>query len=225
MTSRPKTLLLTRPDAQSRAFLDDCEAQLGRSIPTVVSPLLRIVPVGDIPDLDTYDTIVLTSGNGVRRLGDKLAGRSVVTVGENTATLAESLGASAKAHGENVEAFLAATPNLGRALFCRGTHSRGNLASRLNEAGQSVDEAVLYDQVAQTLSDAAQSLLTDGAPIVAPVFSPRSAALLAAYDVLSPVQLLAISQSAAEAWTGSAEVRIAAHPTAAAMRQLVIEAF
>lgn len=226
MDDTPATLLLTRPEPQSRAFLADCEAHLGRSIPVVISPLMRIEPMGDVPDLERYATIILTSGNGVARLGSALSGRHVVTVGERTAALAREHDAEAKHLDDDVEGFLenAATVR-GPALFCRGVHSRGDLAKRLAERGIEVEEAILYDQVAEPLTNAARLLLAGSLPVVAPVFSPRSAKLLSSHRIAAPLTLLAISQATADAWTGGGEVLVAERPNAAAMRALVTKAF
>lgn len=220
------TLLLTRPEAQSQAFLGLCEARLGRRIPVVLSPLMRIEPLGDLPELDRFATIVVTSGNGVKRLGSALAGRQVRTVGTGTAGKARDLGAEARALGENVDAFLAHVHDIsGPVLVVRGVHSRGNLASRLAEAGHEVEEAVLYDQVAVPLNSAARGLLAGSSPVVAPVFSPRTAQLLAATTIEAPLTVIAISPAAAEAWRGVGKVRVAERPDAEAMCDLVGQAF
>lgn len=224
MAHPPATLLLTRPDPQSRVFLADCEAEAGRSLPVVISPLLRIEPVGPMPDLDRYDTIVVTSGNAVRRLGAALSGMRVVTVGEKTAALAREHGADAEALGEDVEAFLGRAGTIdGSIVLCRGVHSRGDVADRFQRVGKDVDEAIIYDQIAEPLTDEALDLLTGDAPVVAPIFSPRTAGLLAANPITAPLTLLAISQATAEAWDKGGTVRIAERPDAKAMRALVRE--
>ena len=226
MDDTSATLLLTRPEPQSQAFLAECEAEMKRRLPVVISPLLRIENIGDIPDLDNFDTIILTSGNGVARLGPALAGRRVFTVGERTAALARAHGAEASALGENVEAFLDhATEIKGKALFCRGVHSRGELAARLVSGGVEIEEAVLYDQVAVPLSNAASLLLTGEDPVVAPVFSPRTARLLSASLITAPLTVLAISPATAKAWTSRGRILIAETPDAFAMRGLVTQAF
>lgn len=220
------TLLLTRPEPQSRAFLSECESELNRRLPVVISPLLRIEPAGEVPDLTLYDTVVITSGNGVARLGASLSGRHVVTVGDRTAELARGQGADATALGENIEAFLRKADHLtGRVLVCRGVHSRCELAARLREQGADADEAILYDQVACPLSTAASLLLTGEAPVVAPVFSPRTAKLLSTCLVTAPMTVLAISTATAESWTAGGRVLIADQPDAASMRKLVAQAF
>lgn len=212
------TLLLTRPEPQSRAFLADCETVLNRRLPVVISPLLQIEPVGELPDLDRFQTVILTSGNGVERLGPALGGRRVLTVGERTADLARVQGAAAHSLGENVEAFLkSATEVKTPAIHCRGVHTRGGLADRLN----GVDEAILYDQVAVPLSKAAQRLLTGDAPVVVPLFSPRTAKLLSSTQVSAPVIVLAISDATAGEWMAGGDIRVAERPDRHAMCAMV----
>ncbi len=226
MDDTSTTLLLTRPKPQSETFLAECETEVGRRLPVVISPLLKIEPVGDMPDLDAFDTIVLTSSNGVARLGSALAGRIVVTVGKKTAALASQQGAKAAVLGESVDAFLAAQYAFkGRVLFCRGKHSRGDLANRLRQRSVNVEEAVIYDQVGQPLDSRARELLVGDGLVVAPVFSPRSARLLAANPITAPISVLAISSAVAAAWNGPGNILVASHPDANHMRQMVQEAF
>lgn len=222
MDETPPTLLLTRPKPQSEAFLVACEAMLDRRLSAVISPLLRIEPMGDVPDLTAFDTIIVTSGNGVERLKDHLAGRYVVTVGEKTAALAREHGAEAVALGENIAAFLGNADQIrGGALLCRGVHSRGDIVQSLTDRGIKAEEVILYDQVGQALSAAALQLLSGDAHVIAPVFSPRSAKLLSAYTFTAPLSVLAISDATKDAWEGTGEVRVAVRPDAESMLHLV----
>lgn len=226
MREAEPTLLLTRPEAQSKAFLNICETRVGHRLPVVISPLLRIEPVGDIPDLGRYGTIVATSSNAVERLGEALSGRTVRTVGEKTAERARKFGAKAEALGENVELFLAAASDVtGPVLVARGVHARGNVAEVLRGFGLEAEEAVVYDQVAQPLTRAARLLLDGSTPVVAPLFSPRSAALLARQHISAPLTLVAISETTADEWTGKGVVQIAERPDAEAMCAMVVKAF
>lgn len=229
MTDPEPTLLLTRPEDQSKAFLAACEARAGRRLPAIISPLMRVVPTGFTPDLDAYETVILTSGNGVRRLSElaSLRGRSVATVGEKTAELARSAGAEARALGEDVESFLEPGEAIrGPAIFCRGVHSRGDLAGRLRARGLKVDEAVIYDQIALPLSCAARQLLAGKAPVVAPVFSPRTAALLKEHgDISAPLIIIAMSPAIADALGEGANIEVARHPTSEAMQAAVLAHF
>ena len=218
------TLLLTRPEAQSTSFLASCERRLGQRIPAVISPVMDIIPVAGPPDLNEFATIVAASGNAVRLLGDGLEGRIVLTVGEATAALARGFGAQAKALGETAESFLERIEEVTfPAIVCRGRHARCNLAERLSAQGVTTADAVLYDQVPRPLSRAAHALLAGSAPVVAPVFSPRSARLLSCHPATAPVIVLAISGAARAAWRGDAEFRVARHPTAESMCDLVVD--
>jgi uroporphyrinogen-III synthase len=88
------------------------------------------------------------------------------------------------------------------------------------------ETAVVYDQVALPLSDEARTLLsTPLRSVLLPLFSPRSARLVrAAVDAIAAeVRPLAMSDQVAEAWgTAGPIVKVAAEPTAAAMRALVL---
>ena len=186
---------------------------------------MRIEPVGPVPDLDQYETVIFTSGNGVRRLGNILKGRRVATVGEATAKLAQSLGADAACHGETLADFLSRVEYLpGRTLYCRGVHSRGNMAEALNERGFDVEEAVVYDQVAVSLTAEAQEILVGKSKVSVPLFSPRSARLLSEYTITADVTVVAISHQAAEAWQAGGRTLIAEKPTAEAMCRAVLDA-
>ena len=216
------TLLLTRPQQQPDTFLSDVNQHLGRSVPALISPLVRIESVGQTPDLDEFATIILTSGNTVWQLGQALKNRNVVTVGDKTARLARAWGADANALGENVVSLLKQSEQIRPpALYCRGRHSRGDLARNLEELGVTVEEVVLYDQVAQPLSQAARKLLNSRAPIIAPVFSPRSAKLLSEEKITAPIKILAISAATKSAWRGPGDVVVADRPDALHMLQLV----
>ena len=218
------TLLLTRPEAQSTSFLADCERRLGRRIPTVISPVMNIIPVAEPPDLNEFAVIVAASGNAVRLLGGNLESRIVLTVGEATAALARGFGARAKALGETAETFLERIEEVTcPAIVCRGRHARCNLADRLSAQGVTTVDLVLYDQVPCPLSQAAHALLAGSSPVAAPVFSPRSAELLSCYAATAPMIVLAISNAAKAAWRGDAEFRVAKHPTAESMCDLVVE--
>ena len=219
------TLLLTRPEPQSKAFLALCEKRVGHQISAVISPVIDIEPLGEPPDLDGFETVILTSGNGVRRLAADLADRTVVTVGEQTAALAREFGAEARALGQDVDDFLNRAGTIrGPALFCRGVHSRGDLAPRLAALGLEVTEAVVYDQKSRPLSPDARTLLSARTPLIAPVFSPRSAALLSRYPINAPFLVLAISDAVKTAWKSGGDIRVAEAPTQAAMCDLVARA-
>ena len=223
------TLILTRPADRAQAFLALCEARLGRRIPAIISPVIEIVPFGDIPDLTEFDTLIVTSASAVSRLADEglLGGRRVATVGERTAALAKSSGASATCLGENVETFLERVDQLsGPCLHLRGVHSRGDLALNVSKAGVPCAEAVIYDQIQRPLSSAARSAIAGQGRAILPLFSPRTAELLSsAAEAGTNASIIAMSDAVAAAWRGGGDVKIAQEPTNDAMCDMVIAAF
>ena len=229
MDDEGATILMTRPAGRSEEFLSLCEARAGRRLPAVVSPIIEIVDEDPVPDLSLYRTVIVTSGAAVRRIAEdgQIAGRRLVTVGERTAELARQFGADAHALGETAEAFLS---NRGEvvppAILCRGVHARGDLANRLGASGIPCDEAVVYDQDALPLSSAARALLSGTERVVIPLFSPRSARLVAmAATVAAPTTVIAMSGAVADAWDRAGDIRVARNPTADAMADLVLACF
>ncbi len=221
MTDTQTTLLLTRPERDSAEFLDALRDRLGRDVPAIISPVLRIEPVGEIGDLSEFETIIATSRNAVMLAGRKLEGLEVATVGTRTAEAAVQFGARVTCLGEDVESFLGNTGKLkGPAIYLRGVHSRGNLADRARDAGVLVEERVIYDQIAQELSAEAQALLASGNAIV-PVFSPRTAALLSGNRIALNVMVFAISEATAASWRGGGKICVAPDPDRNAMLDLV----
>ena len=102
-----------------------------------------------------------------------------------------------------------------------GEETRGDVASRLRQAGIDVCSAVVYRQVPQALDQAAKAVLATGAPVIVPLFSPRSAALFS--QTLPPdraaLWVVAISPATAGALAGFVPQRlqIARSPEAPAM--------
>ena len=229
MDDTSPTLLLTRPKAQSEAFLAACEALADQRLPAVISPLLAIEPVGELPDLQDIDVIFVTSGHAVRRLGDAglLRGRKVAAVGEVTAELARQFGADSVCLGADVESAIRRADILnGRVLYARGRHVRLPILPAFVAKGIQATEQVVYDQIAQPLSNAARQLLASGGKVVAPVFSKRSAELLvAATEPNRPSHFVAISDSVAAQCPGTSEIAIADASTAEAMCRATVGQF
>ncbi len=224
MTDPRPPLLLTRPRAQSVRFGRAVRARLG-PVTLVISPLLEIVPRPD-PVPAGWRAAVLTSENGAKALAARgeVAGRTAYCVGDRTAAAARAAGMRAVSAGGAAGELLAllrqAAPE-GPLLFAHGAETRGGVAEGLAEAGFEVLEAVLYDQRPQPLTAQARALLDRPGPVVAPLFSPRSAALLAeaARPVAAQVTVAALSPAVAEAWGGASQV--AARPDAKAILDLL----
>ncbi len=156
-----------------------------------------------------------------------LEGQNAATVGEATADLATGYGADARALGADLVTFLANSGDIADpCLHLRGSHTRGALAAQLVLAGKDASEAIIYDQLAMPPTRAAQALIAGTDPIIAPVFSPRSAELLSRFlGQRTGVTIIAISSAAAEASGITANVQIATAPTVEAMTAATVAAF
>ncbi|GKY86502.1 uroporphyrinogen-III synthase [Sinisalibacter aestuarii] len=210
------TLVLTRPEAQSR----EIAAALGGSVPVIVSPVMRIAAAGPVPRLDGYAGVILTSANAldfVPRLDDVPAW----CVGVRTADAARAAGADLRLVATDAEEFIARFDGAGPLLHLRGEHARGKIAERLSLAGTETDEAVIYRQERLPLSGAALAALSGAAPVILPLYSPRSARLVGAQiDRVGPnVGVIAMSPAVAQAWndeTGG-DAAVVDTPTGTAM--------
>lgn len=215
--------LLTRPAWQGMRFA----AALRRRFPdveVVESPLLS--PVLMQPDLPggLFDAVVFTSETGVASAGPYRGRlpRLAFCVGDRTAQAAREAGFDARSAAGDADALVALLVHLrlGRLIHLQGQDSRGDVALRLNAAGVETFGVVTYRQEAQPLTAQAQTLLRGSMPVLAPVFSPRTARLLsqAAQDARAPIWLAALSEAVAEAARMPTQrCIVAARPNADAM--------
>jgi uroporphyrinogen-III synthase len=226
----PPILLLTRPAAQSARFLEQCEAALGHPVEAVVSPVMAIVPRQLDHDPTGLAGVILTSENAVAALGDAPwgAGLRAWCVGRQTAEAAAAAGfdpVSADGDAAGLVALVLSDPPKGPLLHLRGAHVADDIAARLTDAGVPTEAVVIYDQVAQPLTEAARRCLSaSDRPVLLPLFSPRSACLVrdAVAEIGPSVIPLAMSARVAAAWGASPSVAmIAREPTANAMLSLV----
>ncbi len=220
-------LLLTRPEAQSRAFA----ATLADAGPfrLVISPLIGIAPTGALPDMDGFRGLIFTSVNGVaayRALGGPPL--PAFAVGEATAEAARAAGMTALAadgFAETLIAILKERRPPGPLLHIRGRHARGDVAARLTAAGLPVATAILYEQPALPPTPEARAALSGPETIVAPVFSPRTGALFSELEVQAPLLVAAMSEAVAKALAPlhKQDLKIASRPDSASMRELVAD--
>ena len=229
-------LLLTRPRAQSERFAAALEGGLA-ALPRVISPLIEIVPQPLPLDPSPFATFIFTSENGVASFAAQspLRDRPAWCVGPRTAAAAAEAGfavRSAEEAGGNAEALIGmlrtarpATP----LLHLRGAHAVTDLAGRLRAEGLACDEAVVYAQKECPPTPEAMGVLAGPVPVLVPLFSPRSAGLVAQAverarraGPVAPLHAVAISDAAAERWRrgGAGEdawVVVAARPDAQGM--------
>lgn len=169
--------------AQSRRFAQELAGVT--DLPVVISPLMA--PVFLAPPLPEgpFRAVILTSETGAQVAGTLCAALPGLAycVGARTAEAARAAGFEAiVAGGDAAElvATLSGGDETGPLLHLRGRDSRGEIAGTLTKRRIVTHEAVIYDQQEQPLSDEARGLLAGDAPLIVPLFSPRSAVLFAA---------------------------------------------
>jgi uroporphyrinogen-III synthase len=226
------TLLVTRPAAASRRFLGQLRASLP-GIRSLTSPLVAIHPVAADLTGPRPDAVILTSEQGARAAAGAGLPRGLVAycVGAQTARAAAQAGFAAEQAGpdaDSLAAHLLGRLAPGQVLWhLRGAEVRGEVAARLRAAGHRVNDPVVYRQDAQPLTRAALRLLSGRGPVVAPVFSPRTGAILAAQGPFAaPLHLVAFSPAVAEALAplARASLVISERPDAAAMVSATVRA-
>lgn len=219
------TLLLTRPEEGGARFADAARARFGAAFDLVVAPLL--VPAFLSPDLPTGARgVIFTSPTGVAAFARLTLDRTLPAwcVGTRTAEVARDAGFLAEALGGNAvglcAALIARRPPA-PLIHARGVDVTGDIAQRLGAAGLLTVEVVVYAQVFQPLTVAAEVALRGVGPVVAPLFSPRSARLMvdAAAQATAPIWVVAMSRAVADAAAPLSPARmvVADAPTAAAM--------
>lgn len=230
MVSSPPVLLMTRPQPAGRHFADTLAPGLRAGLTVCLSPLIGIAPRRDPVEIGDARGLIFTSANGVRAAAGLIGGRDLPSycVGDATAQAARAAGwDKAQATGADADALVAALlrdPPPGPLLHLRGAHARGDAAGRLAAGGLPARAVTVYDQPALTLTDAARAHLAGRAPVLVPLFSPRSARLFAAqHGGAAPLYLQAMSPAVAAELRGlpAEALEIAEAPTGAAMRLLV----
>ena len=195
-------LLMTRPVAASQAFVADVHAALGRTTDHLISPLMQIVPL-PMADNTHHSGLVFTSAHGVQAARDAgvATDQTAWCVGVQTGQAARKAGFHAiVADGDASGLIDLITRHMptGPLLHLRGQHSVGDVADRLTAAGVPTISTVVYDQRALPLSSAAKDLLGGTRPVVIPLFSPRTATMLATQGpYLAPLNVIALSEQVA----------------------------
>ncbi len=200
--SRPLATLLTRPQPQSDRFAAALVARFGPRLTITNSPLIAPAFLSPTLAKRPYSALILTSETGAQSVAHhpNLPSRAYC-VGHRTAQTARSLGLTAlSADGDagDLIALIRAAAESGPLLHLRGVDARGDIAATLSAAGIPTDQSITYDQRPQPLSAAARALLDGANPVLLPLFSPRTATLLAAQGPFR-APLLVASLSAAVA--------------------------
>jgi uroporphyrinogen-III synthase len=224
-------LLMTRPQEASDRFVAALPAALRARLNIVVSPLLDIVTTATEIDMGDARGLIFTSVNGVAAAAGLTGRRDLPChcVGDVTAAAARAAGWQARAVGDNAEAMIAALiadPPPAPLLHLRGAHGSGDVAGRLTDAGIPTRLHAIYDQPLLPLSAPALALLDGTDPVIAPLFSPRTARHFAGLARgRAPLFLAALSPAVAEPLETLAfrALDVAIRPDAASMVPLIAD--
>jgi uroporphyrinogen-III synthase len=225
--SHTPVILLTRPEAQSARIAAELRTRFPE-VRVVVSPLIEPrLMVPEIPARD-WQGVIFSSETAVmsaRRIvadGMRLPGRAFC-VGRQTARLAVEAGfdaMSADGDAEDLIDLVRRSAPTGPLLYLRGAEARVDVAERLSMGGLDTVSAVVYTQEERPLTAEAVAVLGQADVVIAPVFSPRTGAILARevkrIGSLGPLAVVAISAAAGEAFAAES-VTIALTPDAPAM--------
>ena len=218
-------ILVTRPEPQAARFCSELRDYLGGEIEVINSPVMQVAfRTVSLPQRG-FVALVLTSETSVKALARwKTASNTLpgfaYCVGDHTADSARNFGLevlSAQGGAVDLLELIKNHPPLGPILFVRGADSAGDLAKQLRLAGIETDELIAYHQEPLPLSAAALQRLNAASAIVAPVFSPRSAALLATElgesGLQTPIVVVAMSDAVVKAALALNPIRTVVAPS------------
>ena len=215
-------ILLTRPRPQSEALAETLRAAGAERI--LISPLIEIAWGERLPEVP--GGAILTSGNAVRAwsaLGGQ-SGLPAWIVGSGTAAAARAAGFDVRGVAPDAAALAAMVPaNAPPLVHLRGAVQRTDLAGALRRRGVAASDAVIYRQEARPLTTPALAML-GGGPVLAPLYSPRTAALLRSacpVDRLAHLRIVALSAAVA-AESPVPPVRVADTPDGPAMLRAIL---
>ncbi|MEH7827716.1 uroporphyrinogen-III synthase [Gemmobacter denitrificans] len=225
--SRAPVVILTRPAAQSARFTADLLARWP-GLRVITSPVIapEFLPLADLPPVSA---VIFTSETGVAAMAQRRADLPdrAYCVGARTAAAAQAAGFDTRSADGDAEALfrliVTHEPRPGPLLHLCGEDRRGDLAERLTHAGYQAGAQVVYAQRALPLGPQARAALAGADPVLLPVFSPRSARILAqelqAPAPRAPYGIAAISAAAAAPFASLPpnRLKIAERPDAAAM--------
>lgn len=222
------SILVTRPRPAADRFADRVRDRLGKDYPVVVSPLIGIETIEDaVQAVTRFGALVITSAHAVPVLAglEGASDRPCYCVGAATACAARAAGLDPIDGGGTAEMLLrriVADAPRGPILYLRGEHVASDLARGLSDAGLETHQAIVYRQLPRPLSGAARKLLSGAAPVVVPLFSPRTARLFfETVDLRAPLLVATISRNVAANVPAGVQCHIACRPDADAMLEAV----
>jgi uroporphyrinogen-III synthase len=219
-------LLMTRPKESAQRFLDRFSSPLMTGARVIFSPLIEIVPLASDQSFLTDYVAIFTSENGVR-FGPAAEGRTAHCVGDVTAQAAAQAGwyvGEVKPTADDLVSRLVERQVTGLLIHFSGVHRRGDIAERLTHADIATSAVTVYDQRASDLTTEAKDALAGSVPVIAPLFSPRTAEIfLTAHLPLTSCRIAALSPAVAQVFEADPpqKMLVAEAPTGSEMARCV----
>lgn len=217
----PPLLLLTRPEGPSRRFA--AEAAVLPPHEVLIAPLTEVVALPfDRRVFDGAEGVILTSANAVPML-PRLPGLPAWCVGAATAKAAQAAGFAARNGGGDAAALLRVLERegpKGTLVYAHGADIARDLAAEL----PGLRAVAVYDARARDPGPKVQAALAGSRPVIAPLFSPRSAQLFAALPgaLTAPaLHLVAISPACAAALPAPLAAIVADTPDSGGMLRAI----
>lgn len=232
MAARRPLLLMTRPERASQAFWQALPPDSQNAVDLLINPLLSIHVTGPLPNLGGITGLIFTSANGLDAysvLGGPVLPVPVIAVGTSTGNAARAYGFDVDVSGGNADQLVEHVLDGGYSgplLHIRGEIAVGDVAQRLSKAGVATSESILYSQKLEPFTPATREALSQDRPVLAPVFSPRTAKQIGGESQgVGSITFAAISQSVADELPDDAKknTRVAKEPNRDAMVELVVE--
>lgn len=196
--------LLTRPLLQSRRFAAQLTARFG-DVPITIAPLMQPLELSFVQPKGPFDAVIFTSETGVAfARGVTDLPPLAYCVGDHTAKAARAAGFDAiSAKGDWRDLLSAIGTQHNRLLYLHAQEASPDLPKSLIFAGIDTVSVPIYCQEPLALTPQACLILAQNAPVIAPIFSARSARLLGAHlgqtPCRAPILVAALSAQVAQA--------------------------
>lgn len=202
--TQPITLLMTRPYAASVRFVGQLPDRVQARVNTCYSPLIRITPLVERIPLGDTTALIFTSSNAVELASMLTKDRSMPAycVGTATTQAAREAGWKAQFCGATSEKMIETLTTLRPdrpILHLAGVHTRNAISERLSSIGIKTSSFAIYDQITENFTKQAIDVLNSSIPVIAPLFSPRTARQFASQiPENAPIWLAALSDEVAK---------------------------
>ncbi len=217
-------LIITRPAPLGSDFAAAVTEAYGGPLPIIFAPALQITPLNYI--MPEVAHVIFTSARAVARAPDG-TGLTAWCVGNATAQAALSKGFNVENAAGDADALvklIGSQRPVGPMVHLAGRHRRGDIAARLTAAGLHCTTVEVYDQIAVPIRQELIAAAAGSAPLVVPIFSPRSAQNVLKLNFAAPLHIVAISDAVAGLFhrINTTTLLTVGHPDADHMRDMTV---